>query len=226
VKSIDEGDVSMGFYKDALSKIDRGGTWDMIVIDGVVGVGKSTLMNILAEKGYIPFEEPVAENPILEKFYYDRERYSFSLQIFFLNKRFRHIKEASKVKNAVMDRSIYGDVIFAKMLNEAGEMCKEEFDLYMDLFENMIEHCKAPKLLVYLETSVDSAMAKINKRGRDYEKIVERGYWEKLNANYRAYFKDYDISPILKINVDKLDFENNAKDREHVLVLIAEALAK
>jgi deoxyadenosine/deoxycytidine kinase len=82
----------------------------------------------------------VAGNPILEKFYYDRERYSFSLQIFFLNKRFRHIKDASKVKNAVMDRSIYGDVIFAKMLNEAGEMCKEEFDLYMDLFENMIEH--------------------------------------------------------------------------------------
>ncbi|MEK6263756.1 MAG: deoxynucleoside kinase [Clostridium sp.] len=221
-----ESDVGMGFYSEALSKIDRGGTWDMIVIDGVVGVGKSTLMNILAEKGYIPFEEPVADNPILEKFYYDRERYSFSLQIFFLNRRFRHIKDASKVKNAVMDRSIYGDVIFAKMLNEAGEMCKEEFDLYMDLFENMIEHCKAPKLLVYLETSVDSAVAKINKRGRDYEKIVERGYWEKLNDNYRAYFKDYDISPILRINVDKLDFENNAKDREHILVLIAEALAK
>jgi deoxyadenosine/deoxycytidine kinase len=221
-----ESDVSMGFYKEALSRINRGGTWDMIVIDGVVGVGKSTLMNILAEKGYIPFEEPVADNPILEKFYYDRERYSFSLQIFFLNRRFRHIKDASKVKNAVMDRSIYGDVIFAKMLNEAGEMCKEEFDLYMDLFENMIEHCKAPKLLVYLETSVDSAVAKINKRGRDYEKIVEREYWKKLNDNYRAYFADYDISPILKINVDKLDFENNAKDREHILVLIAEALAK
>jgi deoxyadenosine/deoxycytidine kinase len=73
---------------------------------------------------------------------------------------------------------------------------------------------------------VDSAMAKINKRGRDYEKIVERKYWEKLNDNYRAYFVDYDISPILKINVDKLDFENNLKDREHMLVLIAEALAK
>ncbi|MGH4119421.1 deoxynucleoside kinase [Clostridium sp.] len=216
----------MGFYKDTLSKIERGGTWDMIVIDGVVGVGKSTLMNILAEKGYIPFEEPVAENPILEKFYYDRERYSFPLQIFFLNKRFRHIKDASKVKNAVMDRSIYGDVIFAKMLNKAGEMCKEEFDLYMDLFENMIEHCKAPKLLVYLETSVDLAMAKINKRGREYEKIVEREYWEKLNANYRAYFLDYDISPILKINVDGLDFENSAKDMEYVVRLIAEALAK
>lgn len=216
----------MGFYKEALSKVDRGGRWDMIVIDGVVGVGKSTLMNILADKGYVKFEEPVADNPILEKFYYDRERYSFSLQIFFLNNRFRHIKQASKIKNAVMDRSIYGDVIFAKMLNESGEMGNEEFDLYIDLFENMTEHCKVPKLLIYLETSVDAAMAKINKRGRDYEKVVERGYWEKLNANYRTYFKEYDISPILKINVDGLDFENNEKDREHVLVLIAEALGK
>jgi deoxyadenosine/deoxycytidine kinase len=216
----------MGFYKESLSKINRGGNWDMIVIDGIVGVGKSTLMNILEEKGYIPFEEPVADNPILEKFYYDRERFSFSLQIFFLNKRFRHIKDASKVKNAVMDRSIYGDVIFAKMLNESGEMCKEEFDLYIDLFENMIEHCKAPKLLVYLETTVDAAMAKINKRGREYEKIVEREYWEKLNSNYRKYFDEYDISPILKINVDGLDFENNEKDKEYVLELIAEALAK
>lgn len=216
----------MGFYERALSKIDRGGHWDMIVIDGVVGVGKTTLMNIMAEKGYVSFEEPVVDNPILEKFYYDRERYSFSLQIFFLNKRFKHIKEASKVKNAVMDRSIYGDVIFAKMLKDAGEMCIEEFDLYAELFENMIEHCKAPKLLVYLETSVDAAMDKINRRGREYEKIVERGYWEKLNSNYRAYFDDYNISPILKINVEELDFENNEEDKVYVLGLIDEALEK
>src|SRR5660398_8540 len=107
----------MGYYEKSLSNINRGGHWDMIVIDGVVGVGKTTLMNIMTEKGCVSFEEPVVDNPILEKFYYDRERYSFSLQIFFLNKRFKHIKEASKVKNAVMDRSIYGDVIFAKMLN-------------------------------------------------------------------------------------------------------------
>ncbi|MGH4122936.1 MAG: deoxynucleoside kinase [Clostridium sp.] len=216
----------MGYYEKSLSKINRGGHWDMIVIDGVVGVGKTTLMNIMAEKGYKCFEEPVVDNPILEKFYYNRERYSFSLQIFFLNKRFKNIKAASRVKNAVMDRSIYGDVIFAKMLNDAGEMCNEEFDLYSELFENMIEHCMAPKLLVYLETSVEAAMDKINRRGREYEKIVERGYWEKLNSNYRAYFEQYNISPILKINVDGLDFENNEKDKEYVLGLIDEALTK
>lgn len=207
----------MEFYKSCLKKIGQGGYWDMIVIDGVVGVGKSTLMNILEEEGYVPFEEPVVDNPILEKFYYDRERYSFPLQIFFLNKRFKNIKDASKIKNAVMDRSIYGDIIFAKMLKDAGEMSNEEFDLYMELFENMIEHCKAPKLLVYLEIGVDEAMKRINKRGREYEKIVEREYWEKLNDNYKDYFEQYNISPILKINVDNMDFENNLVHRKELL---------
>lgn len=214
----------MNFYANSLRKINRGGYWNMIVIDGVVGVGKSTLMKILEKEGYIAFEEPVVDNPILEKFYYDRERYSFPLQIFFLNKRFRSIKDASKIDNAVMDRSIYGDIIFAKMLKDAKEMSKEEYDLYIDLFENMIEHCKAPKLLVYLETTVEEAMRRINKRGREYEKVVEREYWEKLNNNYREYFNQYNISPILKINVDNLDFENNVEDREYVLNLIKDKL--
>lgn len=214
----------MKFYENSLRKVGQGGTWDMIVIDGVVGVGKSTLMNILQEEGYVPFEEPVVDNPILEKFYYDRERYSFSLQIFFLNKRFKNIKDASKIKNAVMDRSIYGDVIFAKMLKDAGEMSNEEFDLYIELFENMIEHCKPPKLLVYLEVGVEEAMKRINKRGREYERIVEKDYWEQLNSNYRDYFEQYNISPIIKINVDNMDFENNMEDRAYLLNLINEKL--
>lgn len=214
----------MKFYEKSLRKVGQGGTWDMIVIDGVVGVGKSTLMNILQEEGYVPFEEPVVDNPILEKFYYDRERYSFSLQIFFLNKRFKNIKDASKIKNAVMDRSIYGDVIFAKMLKDAGEMSNEEFDLYIELFENMIEHCKPPKLLVYLEVGVEEAMKRINKRGREYERIVERDYWEQLNSNYRDYFEQYNISPIIKINVDNMDFENNMEDRAYLLNQINEKL--
>ncbi|WDC83712.1 deoxynucleoside kinase [Caloramator sp. mosi_1] len=212
------------FYQQALSKIDKGGFWNMLVIDGVVGAGKTTLMNILKSEGFIPFEEPVYNNPILEKFYYDRHRYSFPLQIFFLNKRFKHIKEASLIENAVMDRSIYGDVIFAKMLMESGEMSKEEFDLYIELFENMLEHCHPPKLMVYLEISVDEAIRRINLRGREYEKVVERAYWERLNKNYQEYFEQYSISPILKINVDKLDFENNLKDREYIINLIKENL--
>jgi deoxyadenosine/deoxycytidine kinase len=211
-------------YEVILRRIDRKGVWDMIVVDGVVGVGKSTLMGLIAERGYVSFEEPVVDNPILEKFYYDRERYSFPLQVFFLNKRFKHIKEASAIANSVMDRSIYGDVIFAKMLCDKGEMSVEEFDLYRELLENMLEHVQPPKLMIYLEVSVDEAMSRIKKRGRDYEQVVERAYWEKLNEEYRKYFYNYDVSPILKINVDGLDFENNDKDREYVMGLIEQRL--
>lgn len=196
----------------------------MIVIEGVVGVGKSSLMRILANKEYVAFEEPVVDNPVLDKFYYDRARYSFPLQVFFLNKRFEHIKEAKNVTKAVMDRSIYGDAIFARMLNLADEMSDEEFAIYSELLQNMLEHVHRPKLMVYLEIGVDEAMRRIQKRGRDYEQIVEREYWEKLNTEYSKYFNEYDLSPIIKINVDNLDFENNEDDRNTVLNLIHEAL--
>lgn len=211
-------------YKNLLDHINRKEVYDMIVIEGVVGVGKSSLMHILAEDGYIEFEEPVVDNPILDKFYYDRKRYSFPLQVFFLNKRFEHIKKAKDVSNAVMDRSIYGDAIFARMLNISDEMSDEEFQIYEELLINMLEHVQAPKLMVYLEIGVDEAMRRIHKRGRDYELIVERNYWEELNAEYQVYFKDYDLSHLLVINVDDLDFENNMDDRKIVLDKINHAL--
>lgn len=218
--------INMEFsYKEILSFISRKEVYDMIVIEGVVGVGKSSLMNILAKEDYEAFEEPVVDNPVLDKFYYDRARYAFPLQVFFLNKRFEHIKSAKDVSRAVMDRSIYGDAIFARMLNLNGEMSDEEFSIYTELLQNMLEHVHVPKLMVYLEISVDEAMKRIAKRGRDYEMVVEREYWEKLNTEYRDYFDNYDLSPILKINVDNLDFENNPEDREYVLGRVHEALA-
>lgn len=213
------------FYYENLKRLNnaKGEVWDMITIDGVVGVGKSTLMEIFTkEKGYVAFEEPVVNNPILDKFYYDRERYSFPLQIFFLNERFKHIKKASEQEKAVLDRSIYGDLIFAKMLKDNGEMSEDEFNIYLDLFHNMIEHCKAPALMIYLEASPEEAMRRIAKRGRDYEQsdVVEPEYWIRLNNEYREYFAQYNFSPVLKINVDNRDFENNPEDRAYVLNLI------
>ncbi len=197
----------------------------MIVVDGPVGVGKTVLMNILQEKkGYIPFEEPVVHNPLLEKFYHDRKRYSFPLQVFFLNQRFKYIKEAAQIDNAVMDRSIYGDVIFAKLLHQNGEMSDEEYQLYVDLFDNMLEHVHPPRLMIYLEASVDEVTRRIKKRGRDYEQIVERAYWERLNLAYREYFAQYSISPLIKINVDQMDYENNPEDQATILQQIDEAL--
>ena len=215
------------FYYEHLKGLNqtKGDVWDMITIDGVVGVGKSTLMDIFTkEKGYMPFEEPVVNNPILDKFYYDRERYSFPLQIFFLNERFKHIKKASEQEKAVLDRSIYGDLIFAKMLKDNGEMSEEEFNIYLDLFHNMIEHCKAPALMIYLEVSPEEAMRRIAKRGRDYEQVVEAEYWINLNNNYREYFSQYNFSPVLTINVDNRDFENNPDDRAYVMTQINDKL--
>ncbi len=212
-------------YEEVLRFISKKEVYDMIVIEGVVGVGKSSLMNILANEGYEAFEEPVVDNPILDKFYYDRVRYSFPLQVFFLNKRFEHIKQAKDVSRAVMDRSIYGDAIFARLLNLNEEMSDEEFLIYTELLQNMLEHVHAPKLMVYLEISVDEAMRRIAKRGRDYEQVVERAYWENLNEQYQLYFDNYELSPILKINVDNLDFENNSEDRKYVLDLIKEKLS-
>ena len=213
-------------YRNILDKINRERIYDMIVIEGVVGVGKSSLMRILAKQGYTEFEEPVVDNPILDKFYHDRVRYSFPLQVFFLNKRFEHIKKAKDVVSAVMDRSIYGDAIFARMLNLNGEMSDEEFGIYSELLENMLEHVQAPKLMVYLEIGVDEAMKRIQKRGRDYELIVERDYWEKLNKEYHDYFNQYTLSPILTINVDNIDFENNPEDQAYVLKLIQDKLVE
>jgi deoxyadenosine/deoxycytidine kinase len=218
--------VTSLFYYDQLKILNqkKGDYGNMIVIDGVVGVGKSTLMEILEKSGYKAFKEPVTNNPILDKFYYDRERYSFPLQVYFLNERFKQIKKASQYPNSVLDRSIYGDVIFAKMLRDNGEMSEVEFQIYLDLFGNMMEHLKAPKLLVYLEISTEEAIKRIKKRGREYEQVVEKEYWERLNQNYREYFEQYSFSPVLKINVDQIDFENNPKDREYVLNLIEKSL--
>ena len=196
----------------------------MLIIEGVVGVGKSALMNILVEEGMTPFPEPVLNNPILDKFYDDRKRYAFPLQVFFLAKRFEHLKAAAQVPGAVMDRSIYGDGIFAAMHKESGTMEPEEYGVYEQMYKVMIDEVRKPDLLVYLQVSVDVAMKRIQKRGRVYEQAVERAYWEKLNEKYEAYFASYDHSPILVINVDHLDFEANEDDRAYVLLRIEEAL--
>jgi deoxyadenosine/deoxycytidine kinase len=214
----------MKSYGELLSVINDKEHADMIVIEGVVGVGKSSLMRHIQKLGYETFEEPVFDNPILEKFYYDRKRYSFPLQIFFLNKRFKHIKEASKIEKAVLDRSIYGDAIFAKLLHLNGEMEDEEYSTYEELLENMLEHVVPPKLMIYLEVSVDEAIRRIRKRGLDFEQIVEREYWQNLNDQYSSFFNQYSISPILKINVDNLDFEKRPEDLTYVLDLISKKL--
>lgn len=201
---------------------------ELIIVDGVVGSGKTTFMNLLKEELSLPgFEEPVTDNPLLEKFYHDRKRYSFPLQVFFLNRRFRMLKDAGENLTAsVMDRSIYGDVIFAKLLHEGGDMEKDEFDLYQELLVNMLDHIESPKLMIYLKCDVDTAIHRIEKRGRDYEQIVERDYWERLNKEYEAYFKEYNLSKLLVIDVKNYDLLENEKDRKEVMDLVKKAITE
>ncbi len=213
-------------YKEFFDMIKKNAPNEMIVVDGVVGSGKTTLMNILTEElGVKGFEEPVTDNPILGNFYHDRKRYAFSLQIFFLNRRFRMLKEAQKKKSlSVMDRSIYGDVIFAKLLHDGGDMEKEEFDLYKDLLTNMLDHVEAPKLMIYLKVDVDTAIERIQGRGRDYEQIVERDYWERLNKEYEAYFSAYNLSKLLIIETKDYNLKDSEEDRKMVVELVRKAI--
>lgn len=200
---------------------------EMIVVDGVVGSGKTTLMNILTEElGVSGFEEPVTDNPILGKFYHDRKRYAFPLQIFFLNRRFRMLKEAQENKSSsVMDRSIYGDVIFAKLLHDGGDMETDEFMLYQDLLTNMLDHIQAPKLMIYLRADVNTAIGRIESRGRDYEQIVERDYWERLNKEYEDYFSAYNLSKLLIIEAKDYNIIDSMEDRKKVVEMVRKALA-
>ncbi|WP_455714206.1 deoxynucleoside kinase [Anaerosporobacter sp.] len=199
---------------------------ETIVIDAVVGAGKTSYMEMLSEEMKVPcFQEPVQENPLLDKFYYDRKRYAFPLQIYFLNRRFEMLKQAAEAGEArLMDRSIYGDMIFAKLLYEEGDMEKDEFILYQDLLTNMLDHVEAPKLMIYLKIDTDTAIERIKKRGRDYEQIVERDYWENLNKEYEDYFSEYNLSPLLVIEAAKYDIVGSLKDREEVLQIIQQKI--
>lgn len=215
-------------YKEFFNMIKKNNPNELIIVDGVVGSGKTTFMNLLKEELSLPgFEEPVTDNPLLEKFYHDRKRYSFPLQVFFLNRRFRMLKDAGENLTAsVMDRSIYGDVIFAKLLHEGGDMEKDEFDLYQELLVNMLDHIESPKLMIYLKCDVDTAIRRIEKRGRDYEQIVERDYWERLNKEYEDYFKEYNLSKLLVIDVKNYDLLENEKDRKEVMDLVKKAISE
>ena len=194
-------------------------------IAGVVGVGKSSLTNLIWNKWkFVPFREPVFDNPLLDKFYYDKKRYAFPLQVFFLNKRFEMCKKSLEYGSSVMDRSIIEDTIFAKMLRDSGDRDPYEYQIYRELFNNMMEHVVQPDLMVYLKVQPEEAVRRIRKRGREYEVKNDTDYWYTLSQNYNEFFYDYNWSKLLTIDCDDLDFVNNQNDQDYILDQIDGAL--
>lgn len=199
---------------------------NLICVDGIVGIGKSSLATLLSEELEITLHrEPVVNNHFLPLFYEDKRRWSFATQIYFLNKRFEMLKEL-KDKQGILDRSIYGDVIFARQLLESNDMSKDEYKCYEELLHNMLSYVPKPKLMIYLYSGdLDRVVhTNIKKRGRDYELNVEYSYWANLKRHYDSYFEDYNLSEILTIDVTKLDFMNSADDKEYVMSTIMNRL--
>jgi deoxyadenosine/deoxycytidine kinase len=217
------------------------GRGKVIVLAGMIGVGKSSYTELISKHlGSKAFYESVDDNRLLDLFYADRKRYAFPLQIYFLNTRFRAIKEAMRHRNNVLDRSIYEDALFARINYEDGMMTEAEYDCYIDLLNNMLEEirhldgctCEAgpkkrPDLLIYLRASFDTVMERIRKRGRDYEQSEEHiEYFKRLHSRYDDWvFNHYKESEVLVIDADRLDI-TRPEDAEEVLRIVDAKLAE
>ena len=185
-----------------------------VAIAGNIGSGKTTLTRMLAAKyGWKPRFESVDCNPHLADFYEDMERWSFNLQIYFLNKRFKDVVEISKSEDVIIqDRTIYEDArIFAPNLHGMGLMSTRDFENYSDLFDLMMSLVNPPDLLIYLRSSIPNLVSQIQKRGREYEKSIRIDYITGLNERYENWIKDYK-SRLLILDVDRLKFESNPED--------------
>ena len=198
-----------------------------IAIAGNIGAGKTSLTKQLSKSlKYKSYYEDVIANPYLDDFYNHMERWSFNLQIYFLNSRFKQLVTIDSIKqNVIQDRTIYEDAfIFAPNLNAMGLMTQRDYDNYLALFDTMLNLVKPPDLLVYLQSSIPSLVNKIHKRGRDYEKTISIEYLSRLNERYEAWISNYNSGKLLKINVDDLDFVENKSDYETILELIKKEL--
>jgi deoxyadenosine/deoxycytidine kinase len=186
-----------------------------VAIAGNIGAGKTTLTKLLAK--HYKWEaqlEDVVDNPYLDDFYNQMERWSFNLQVYFLNSRFRQVLQIHKSgKEIIQDRTIYEDAnIFAPNLHAMGLMTNRDFENYSSLFELMESLVKGPDLLIYLRSSIPNLVSQIHKRGRDYENSISIDYLSRLNERYEAWIHGYNKGSLLIIDVDDLDFVDNPED--------------
>jgi deoxyadenosine/deoxycytidine kinase len=199
-----------------------------VAVAGNIGVGKSTLVQLLSEKlAWEPFFEPESENPYLSDFYENMPAWSFHSQIFFLSRRLQiHRLLANHPTSALQDRSVYEDAeIFAKNLNQQDQMSSRDYQTYRELFEVLAKFLPPPDLVVYLRASVPTLQARIKNRGRQYEMQISTDYLSKLNDLYEQWVQGFTLCPILAIPSDDLDYVSHAAHLDLVVSKIQEKLA-
>ncbi|WP_159544737.1 deoxynucleoside kinase [Streptococcus halichoeri] len=208
----------------------------LIVLAGTIGAGKSSLAAALGDHlGTEVFYEAVDNNPVLDLYYQDPQKYAFLLQIYFLNKRFKSIKEAYVADNNVLDRSIFEDELFLTLNYKNGNVTETELHIYQELLANMLEELegmpkKRPDLLVYIDVSFDTMLERIQKRGRSFEQVADNpdllDYYRQVHGEYPQWFDHYAISPKMRIDGDTFDFVQRPEDLTTVLAMIDQKLAE
>jgi deoxyadenosine/deoxycytidine kinase len=186
-----------------------------IAVAGNIGAGKTTLTELLAKQyKWIPHFEDVEHNPYLNDFYEDMPRWSFQLQIYFLNSRLNQLVEIRNgTETIIQDRTIYEDAyIFAPNLHEMGLMSKRDYDNYAGFFQTLKTMVQPPDLLIYLQASVPTLVGQIQARGREYEENIRLDYLKRLNEYYNRWIESYKEGPLLIINVDNNRFNQNEED--------------
>ena len=198
-----------------------------LVMAGNIGSGKSTLTEKLGQHlGFRTHFESVQDNPYLEDFYTEMNRWSFPLQVYFLTHRFNTHRNILASKHGhIQDRSIYEDAfVFARALHEQGQMSTRDYKNYLQLFDSMVQLLDAPNLLIYLHRSVPKLVERIRLRGRDYEQEISEQYLEHLNKYYWEWFHSYNLGQTLFIETDDLDFLHNENHFNYLVERIMKAL--
>ncbi len=186
-----------------------------IAIAGNIGSGKSTLTTMIAKHlGFQPHYEDPSVNPYLSDFYSDMEKWSFKMQIFFLQNRIKNTLEIQKSgNNIVQDRTLYEDAeIFAPNLLSMGLMSKRDFDTYHELYLTVNQLIAPPNLTIFLNGSISTLVEQIQSRGREYEDMIRLDYLKKLNERYEEWFEKFDLGKKLEVNIDELKFRDNPED--------------
>jgi deoxyadenosine/deoxycytidine kinase len=200
-----------------------------IAVAGNMGVGKSTLTNLLVKTfDGTPFYEAVDDNPYLTDFYQDMRQWSFHSQIFFLTSRLRSHREIlGHPRTVIQDRSIYEDAeIFARNLHQRGNMAERDYQVYRSLYQEFIQFLPAPDLIVFLKASVPTLIERILRRGRDFEQDVSPLYLQQLNELYDAWIEDFTLCPVLTIDADRLDFVRFDADLDFIQENILKKLGR